>query len=631
MKYHGDIKEVAQGMIDHHLKADDALFDGSKYTIIISTAAVINLRNGPAAQSKWRRKEQGMTKKDADAVYNDLDPAYPGSLKFCFDVVGIDEAHVVKTKSTAAHVGMIWLKARFFLLLTGTPDLNSYADIEGLSKFCLAKSVKGSGGNSWSDAGLSRLHVEKTVNPYALDDHEDAAKFLRPTEYAIKQYILKPSLTPIERGRNLAAYYQSVMIRRTIVSKVDGREVERDIATISQKQISCEFTETERKVYEEVAARSTKRLIKINPKTKRPHWSGKHARLLQLYQFWTGFRQIHKYMKAKDMQGLLARENPLHHIVSMYCNATGKAIPDITDIEGQLTIVCEGSPKMRFMLHTVANVNVIDGKKMLLVASRPAQQVLVAAVLRALQINCAAYHAGLTAEEKYAIQNAFNKSPNPTIIVGTFLTLSYGGNWHSRCHTGLCLDPALSLAIYNQIKGRLQRIGQRSAIMFMTLYTTGTINDRTFQKTLRKGFPGTLAMMNEAVFGHEHDESGETKDRSKLDTYAMVQYRGKMVRADEAEVAGLDLPVLTSIEVVQQLMLNMLGASMSWDRPDNTEDLAAVTTNMGSEDSEVPGAGEELRGLDEDEEDSGEDDSGEEDSGEEEADEGDSGADSDDS
>jgi superfamily II DNA helicase RecQ len=91
-------------------------------------------------------------------------------------------------------------------------------------------------------------------------------------------------------------------------------------------------------------------------------------------------------------------------------------------------LVCEGSPKIQVLLQTIANVNIVDNKKMLSVASCLAQQVLIVAVLRALRINAAVYYAGLTVEEKHAIQKAFNLSPNPTIVVRTFLTLSHGGN-----------------------------------------------------------------------------------------------------------------------------------------------------------------------------------------------------------
>jgi hypothetical protein len=48
------MKEVTRAAIDHVLAADDPIFDDSQYPFIVPTAAIMNLRNGSAAQYKWR-------------------------------------------------------------------------------------------------------------------------------------------------------------------------------------------------------------------------------------------------------------------------------------------------------------------------------------------------------------------------------------------------------------------------------------------------------------------------------------------------------------------------------------------------------------------------------------------------
>jgi hypothetical protein len=100
--------------------------------------------------------------------------------------------------------------------------------------------------------------------------------------------------------------------------------------------------------------------------------------------------------------------------------------------------------------------------------------------------------------------------------------------------------------------------------------------------------------MYEAMFGHKRDESDNVRGRTNLDTYTFVQHEGFMVRANAPEVAGLDLLVLTSSsEVVRQVMLNMLEAPMSWDRPDDAGDSAAVKNEERDKKSTGSGAEEE--------------------------------------
>jgi hypothetical protein len=612
--YHGDMKETAPGNIPRVLTKSDPIFKDEN-VIIISTAQVISSRNGPRAQLVWRTealKGQGRWKLDdaeKPVKFNTLDPNFPKSLDGIWKTVGIDEAHIIKNPNTAQHNAMQWLRGSnescFFILITGTPDMNSIMDVDGLARFCYHRL---SSKDAWSEETLKHLAIEDSVNPFQLPDDSAGADLLRPTRKAISKFILSSTIASSERGTNLASYYQRVMIRRTMMSEVDGKRIGDDIATVNHKRINCSFSKDEQDKYNAIAHGPTTRLITFNKRTKRAHWNGEEFRHLQLYQFWTGFEHIHRHMMATSTPDLIKRDNLLHYIVSLYCKSVRKAIPEVDDIEAQLRIVCEGSPKIRVFLTTFCDIHVDQGKKMLLVVSLPAQQVLIVAILRALKVNVACYHAGLTSVDKYTIQRAFNNHPTPSVVVGTFPTLSWGGNWQPRCHHGLCFDPANAASIDRQIKGRLQRIGQTQTVQFITLYTAGTINDRVFANNLKKALPGTIALMNESMFGHgAGNEDDEGMSSAKFDTYKFVQIKGTLVRADDPAVQGKGYKELGGIAVVRALMLYQTGQPVIWDKVGDEEDsdfdpqqyLADVAVASEEESEEEESEGETVKESDE--------------------------------
>ena len=79
----------------------------------------------------FRTSENGFSKLDAQKVQKVMDDTWIYNIEGCFDVVIIDEAHVVKNPETASHIAVTWLKAQFILLATASVLPNSIQDFTG--------------------------------------------------------------------------------------------------------------------------------------------------------------------------------------------------------------------------------------------------------------------------------------------------------------------------------------------------------------------------------------------------------------------------------------------------------------------------------------------------------------------
>lgn len=189
----------------------------------------------------------------------------------------------------------------------------------------------------------------------------------------------------------------------------------------------CEFTPAEREIYDKLAEIHAKRLFRNDPKTDKPVWNCRHYRMLLLISTWTGFYHIENKLKASDTAKLLKKDNLLSTIVGRYC-AVNKTldVPKVDDVEGQLRKLYFGAPKIRALKKLVRQVVVMDQKKMVIFTPLPAQQVLLYAILQALQIPSAVYGAHLNAQGQSKLQARFNNEETPP---GTHWLLCYYLRW----------------------------------------------------------------------------------------------------------------------------------------------------------------------------------------------------------
>ncbi|KAK4945202.1 hypothetical protein LTR10_015628 [Elasticomyces elasticus] len=206
-------------------------------------------------------------------------------------------------------------------------------------------------------------------------------------------------------------------------------------------------------------------------------------RMLLLLSTWTGFHKIEHRFRAEHTEKLLKRRDLLADIMSWYCEASpGTQQP--TDLGGRLAMLCQGAPKIRALLRLVRRVVVKDLKKIVIFASLPAQQVLLLAILKALEIPVAVYHGHLSSQMKRGLKKRFNDEQNPMVLIGSYAITSCGLNLQHQCHWGAFLDPPPSKAMGEQAGARIHRVGQESTGQLVTFSTKGTLNDRQYVNNL---------------------------------------------------------------------------------------------------------------------------------------------------
>ena len=109
-KYHGEprVKSTGDWEILSKLDSDHPLFqewDECARSIIFTTLETLGVRHGPRALAAYLRKEQGLSKKQAEEAMNRYQN-FPGSLRNLFQLVVLDEAHSVKNMYTEANISL---------------------------------------------------------------------------------------------------------------------------------------------------------------------------------------------------------------------------------------------------------------------------------------------------------------------------------------------------------------------------------------------------------------------------------------------------------------------------------------------------------------------------------------------
>jgi hypothetical protein len=181
------------------------------------------------------------------------------------------------------------------------------------------------------------------------------------------------------------------------------------------------------------------------------------------------------------------------------------------------------------------------------------------------------------------------------ILVGSMKGMSVGYNLQSKCHWAVFMDPPPSQPLGDSAAARVHRLGQTEPVEVVTLTVPNTFNDRQIQNNLRKAIPNVMAMMDSTIFGAE--TGGDVlEEENELQTGKWVNFKGRLILADDPEVAALDLPVLQGMDLVKQILFNKMGVEASsaalQDPAGSTENVS--TANMAETASEIEETASEI-------------------------------------
>jgi hypothetical protein len=349
----------------------------------------------------------------------------------------------------------------------------------------------------------------------------------------------------------------------------------------------------EKQEYSKFAVNPLAELVRTD-KEGRVFWNWQYQRELILLSTWTGMKKIERKFMARHTAGLLRRkEDLLLYIIKLYCKKNKLEVPETLD--KQLAMLIQGAPKLRGLLSLVRSVVVRRQEKLTLFVTLPGQLVLVMAMFWAVGLSAAALYSGMTNAEKAATVKRFTDEAEPMILVGSMKGMSVGYNLQSKCHWAVFMDPPPSQPLGDSAAARVHRLGQTEPVEVVTLTVPNTFNDRQIQNNLRKAIPNVMAMMDSTIFGAE--TGGDVlEEENELQTGKWVNFKGRLILADDPEVAALDLPVLQGMDLVKQILFNKMGVEASsaalQDPAGSTENVS--TANMAETASEIEETASEI-------------------------------------
>jgi SNF2 family DNA or RNA helicase len=94
--------------------------------------------------------------------------------------------------------------------------------------------------------------------------------------------------------------------------------------------------------------------------------------------------------------------------------------------------------------------------------------------LKALHFNVRVLHAGLNARERTDLQDAFNADRDIEILILSAQVGGVGLDLHKDCHVMVLYERCINHPIEDQLRGRLQRYGQRHSPLIYRLLSLGT-------------------------------------------------------------------------------------------------------------------------------------------------------------
>jgi len=552
--YYGDKRTSLKSPIS---KVDGKLTKASSYfngessnasVVIITSLSTMVARHGPTALKSHRIGNLGWSSTAATAAIHEGDPEWEYDLSGCFDIISIDEAHLIKNPDTSGHCTVAWLKGSFHVLATASVLPNSINDFDGFISFVDINR------NLWTEENLRAWKVNSSVNPYELPDTHPAAVLCVTTE-AVKNFITGDGVSK-NAGFYLSKVWQKCLLRRTYVSK-DPTDIRKTIGealpNLQTRRIVCRFSKDEQKTYDLFSEMPLQKLAHIL-KNGKLVWNRKHARQLILNSTWTSFHYVGDIVHAgtmkewKALPNLLFRLTKALHLKQKEVHGIAQfEMPRQDDIPSQLRIICQGAPKLRHTLRIVGELVVLMKRKVVIWCAIPANQLLLHACLQALRISNACYSSELSHSERSELVNAFTTQQNSChVFVGGFNVGSVELNLQTLCNHCIEFDSPPNKGIQDQAIGRLRRLNQPYTVEKFELSVEQSFQNRQIQNSLRKAIPGALAELSVDV------EETNNRDAEEGDTEKKQYNIGDWYLVDGDLIQGPD-PRVNHLPVEQRL------------------------------------------------------------------------------
>lgn len=234
--------------------------------------------------------------------------------------------------------------------MSATPIPNGPSDWSGYTLFVEHQDAS----HWWSKQSLAAMEFEADMNPFDLDDGHPAAR-LQLTRKTYQDWILRPDVDPVDKGKRLARNWKRVLLRRTNLSCIPldgGKWIRENLPRVKAAFINCThcLSESHKYIEFEEEALGTKVVLGSTSKAqKKPKWSlGTHRRL-SMATMWLGLPDLDSSVNLKAAKLKTTLEDSRFYTEWFLDHD----IVDMANPHPYLHELLDGSPKIRALLRNV--------------------------------------------------------------------------------------------------------------------------------------------------------------------------------------------------------------------------------------------------------------------------------------
>eukprot|EP00796_Vickermania_ingenoplastis_P010759 gene10759-7487_t len=402
------------------------------------------------------------------------DSASPALSTTVLDYLVLDEAHSIRDGSSSAFKSVMQLSARHRVALTGTPVMNSFADMWSLFQFLDGAALTAVSSSRAAFAAISRtilrgneLDADNKEQAVAARELAKVQEMMRPFTLRREKAEVWPEITSSECGKGLCCSKQDVVVWVALTA-VQQQQYESVLELKAASTTSTGRSDTDLSLDDAAGALDDEALLLDGtPSTPAP------LALLSLL-----------------------RDTCQHPWLHLNEAAFHQAIQHLhTAPRGELGDVFSGA-KVPLAL-ALLRQQIAEGHKCLVFSRSKRVLLLLSLVLGEAGVGCVRLDGETKADQRAEVVQQFNASSDTYVCL---LSTQVGGIGltFQGASCVLLLDPSWNPAVDNQAVDRVHRIGQTRDVHVFRLVTCGTVEEKIYRNQI---FKQTAARQSDAGAG----------------------------------------------------------------------------------------------------------------------------------
>ncbi|KAM0132308.1 hypothetical protein ACHAO1_006830 [Botrytis cinerea] len=438
--------------------------DENRRSILLPSFNLLNRRHSLKARSDWTDK-------------NNEDPLnWDYTLETLIGICIVDEASLVKQKTSNWFKDIQSVVADFYLVMTATLCDNTFEDARGPTALI----------------NTDRLCLDQTrcLNPFDLPK-DDNLPILQGTEMAYVEYVVKEK-DPVK------ITYDTV-----IQVPYGNRKVGEDIPPFHKGNTTLKFSAQGMEKYLDLIKPVAMNLMTYDEGRNGGSQIRFHInvfRTLHMMNTWASLMFLDEWT-VNDMSVFRNNKYNLKRLLQTIEDDTKyewsgtKSIKESSDVE-LFNVICEESPILRRIAFLVANVVFVTKKNIIVWTDFPIPQFFIGMCLKATGCPCESYHSGLSEVERQELLARFNSGKeDPFVMIMSTKLSAYGLNIQHNCSDEIMSGTSFSDPQEGQALARIYRIGQTRTSRAYKLVVQNTFIQVRMNKRYHKAVPDLIAHM----------------------------------------------------------------------------------------------------------------------------------------